>query len=278
MANKKISKEAKPPKSRRTARRKTRQPKPAANLPEPINVAAARVEKRQPEKSGLLSDLSSLFDPDSLGSQSQSEADSSISSKATSSDPLPAESERLLTHVPDKIGGEADDPGGPADCPGNNLPVDDPIVALMAQVAFETQDVQDVIAEFFDWMAERFESDHWKLTDRQARMLGKPATQLMNSMWLRLQNYLPEILSRWCEETPGATAFILACGIVIAPKVSQQVKISRERAKETARINTIGHNISDQLKSQAPQPIRAHDQRRTVDQVRPHLVQEGSIE
>jgi len=47
----------------------------------------------------------------------------------------------------------------------------------------------------------------------------------------RLQNYLPDILSKWCEDTPGATAFIVACGIVVAPKVAQQAKLSRERAK-----------------------------------------------
>jgi hypothetical protein len=225
MANKNLSKKAKPLKSRRTARKK-RQLKPDANLPEPIDMGAARVQQSQPESGGLLTGISSLFQKPIDHSQN----DSSTSS-ISNSEKLSDESERLLSHVPEKIGGEADDPGGPADTPGNSQLVDDPIVALMAQVAFETQDVQDVIAEFFDWMAERFESDHWKLSERQARMLGKPAAQLMNSMWARLQNYLPEILSRWCEETPGATAFILACGIVVAPKVSQQVKLSRERAK-----------------------------------------------
>jgi hypothetical protein len=101
----------------------------------------------------------------------------------------------------------------------------------MAQVAFEPQDVQDVLCEFFDWCAERFQSEHWSLTERQARMLGRPTAQLLNSLWVKLQGVLPDILARWCETTPGATAFILAAGIVVVPKVTTQIGISRERAK-----------------------------------------------
>ena len=261
MANKKLKKVAKPQKPGRTAQKKRqpkkRQLKPAANLPEPIDVAVARVQaKPQDEKSsGLLSGLGSLFsDPDNPGKGSISEGPSVDSLSGNAS--LPLESERLLSHVPERIGGEADDPGGPADMPGNNLPADDPIAALMAQVAFEPQDVQDVIEEFFEWLSEHYQSDHWKLSERQSRMLGRPAAQLLNSMWVRLQNYLPDILSKWCEETPGAMAFIMACGIVVAPKVTQQITISRERARAKQGVN-------ERLQSKAPQPIRS-----TVQHVR----------
>jgi hypothetical protein len=114
--------------------------------------------------------------------------------------------------------------------------VEDPIAALMAQVAFEEEDVKDTLAEFFDWMSERFKSDHWKLTDRQSRILGRPSAQLLNSIWAKLQDYLPDILARWCETTPGATAFILACGIVVLPKAKKQFTISRERRKPGPRL------------------------------------------
>jgi hypothetical protein len=218
------------PKAKNKPRRKykKRQPKPAANLPEPIDVAAARVQQSQPANpdAGLLSQIGSLFIGADNPGANQPTPSKPFSPGSTESPSLSQESERLLFAVPSTIGGEADDPGGPADVQDA-----DPIAALMAQVAFEPQDVQDVIAEFFDWLAERFESDHWKLNERQARMLGRPAAQLANSMWVKLQNYLPDILSKWCEETPGATAFILACGIVIAPKISKQMAISRERAK-----------------------------------------------
>ena len=153
------------------------------------------------------------------------------SESSSTSEPLSPESERILASVPETIGGEAGESGAPVDAPA-----EDPIAALMAQVAFEPQDVQDTLAEMFDWLAERFESDHWRLTDRQARMLGRPAAQLLNSIWTKLQAYIPDILSKWCETTPGATALILAAGIVITPKVMQQVSISRERAKVKPRV------------------------------------------
>lgn len=107
---------------------------------------------------------------------------------------------------------------------------------LMAMVAFEPQDVQDTLTEFFDWMAERFESDHWKLTERQQRMMGRPTAMMLNSLWGKLQRLLPDILARWCEQTPGATAFILACGIVVVPKVGKQIGISRERRQSKPRV------------------------------------------
>jgi hypothetical protein len=162
---------------------------------------------------------------------------------------LPPESERLLHAVPKSIG-EADDPVGPAD-----VSEEDPIAALMAQVAFEPQDVQDVLEEFFESLAVRFESDHWKLTERQARMLGRPSAQLLNSMWAKLQNYLPDILAHWCESTPGATAFILACGLIVAPKITRQVAISRERAAARPL-------VPESAKQQRPQPVSVPDKPR----------------
>jgi hypothetical protein len=185
-------------------------------LPEP-NEPIASV---QPQPS-LTEKVKGLFQ------KAQASADSPKGSELSStSEPLSPESERILSAIPDHIG-----PGEPGE--GGASTVDDagdPIAALMAQVAFETQDVQDTLCELFDWLGERFESDHWKLTDRQARMMGRPTAQLLNSIWAKLQNLLPDILARWCEETPGATAFILACGIVVAPKIGKQIVISRERA------------------------------------------------
>ena len=106
----------------------------------------------------------------------------------------------------------------------------------MAQVAFEEQDVKDVLCEFFDWLAVKFENDNWKLTDRQSRMLGKPTALLANSMWVKLQSLVPDIIARWCETTPGAMAFLSACGLIVVPKVFNQIKVSRERKAQKQRV------------------------------------------
>jgi hypothetical protein len=192
------------------------------------------VQPSQPaESGGLLSGLNNLFKPQS---QAEPEAPQAAPSKpsleSSAFEPLSAESERILASVPETIGGgEADDPGGPADVPNQ-----DPIAALMAQVAFDPQDVQDTLAEMFDWMAERFQSDHWRLTERQARMGGRPAAMMLNAIWTKLQSYIPDMLSKWCEATPGATAFFLWAGIVVGPKAMKQFSLSRERSKAKPRV------------------------------------------
>ena len=181
----------------------------------------------QPESGGLLAGLGNLLEigaakPEPETSQQQP----SVQSAGYSPEALSAESERLLAGVPEHIGDTSDEISvASAEADGGEA-----IAALMQSVAFEEQDVQDTIAEMFDWLAERFKSEHWQLSDRQARLLGRPAAVLMNSMWKRLSEHVPDILTKWCEETPGAMAFLLACGMVVGPKIVKQVEITRSRA------------------------------------------------
>jgi hypothetical protein len=219
---------------------------PVSAAPEPAKQGSGlfglgdvfQMRQPEPERSPLLS---------ANGSQSSS------SSEPVPDDPLSLEAERLLSGVPSTIGADADTEGGTSSAPG----ADDPIAALMAQVAFEEQDVKDTLCEFFDWMAERFESEHWRLTDRQTRMLGRPTSLLLNSLWAKLQTMLPDVLARWCESTPGAMAFMTAAGFAIFPKVMTQVKISRERKR--ARPVIIENPKPQQPKSApAPAPAERH--------------------
>jgi hypothetical protein len=147
--------------------------------------------------------------------------------------PLTAEAERLLGGIPVLV---SEIPPEPIELdPAAQLvdvdQGDHALAELMAQVSFETQDVQDQLEEFFEWLSTRFQSDHWKLTERQARMLGKPSAQLLNSLWAKLQSVLPEILGKWIDSTPGAAALLLAGGIVIGPKIARQVSITRDRRR-----------------------------------------------
>ena len=233
------------PKKKRAKRRKPRQPRnvrPLNPLPPAIDVQPA-APASAPEPESLTSKISSLFSAPKVSAPA---ASSSSFATYGSGDPLTPESEQLLASVPDSIG-HTDDQGGPERLTIHDVgPADDdPIAALMAQVAFEEQDVRDTMEEFFDRLSERYKSEHWKLSDRQSRMLGRPASQMLNAVWIKLQVYLPSIIGRWCEETPGASAFILACGFVIVPKVTKQIKLSRER-KSTAPVRGSG-----------PQPVPA---------------------
>ena len=71
---------------------------------------------------------------------------------------------------------------------------------LMESIAFEEGDVKGAVglAELCEWLAEILKSDHWKLSERQKRMLGRPITLLMNSVGSRLQDYLPRFFAEWC--------------------------------------------------------------------------------
>jgi len=161
-----------------------------------------------------------------------------------------------LSAVPESIGA-TEQPGGPERLTIHEVgpSSDDPIASLMAQVAFEEQDVRDTLEEFFDWLSERYKSDHWKLTERQSRMLGRPASQMMNAVWVKLQTYLPDIIGKWCETTPGATAFILACGLVVVPKVTTQIKLSREK-KRTIPVAHESVQVASPQATRPAQPIQ----------------------
>ena len=173
------------------------------------------------------------------------------SSTPSSEGPLTPEAERILSAVPETIG---DVPVDGVDVAGQ-IEEPNPFAGLMAAIAFEEQDVKDTLSEMFDWMAERFNSEHWKLTDRQVRILGKPTAQLLNSLWAKLNVILPDILARWCDDTPGATAFILACGIVVGPKVAKQVTISRQRkAANRQMVQPADSHGPARPQQQRPQP------------------------
>ena len=185
--------------------------------------------------------------------------DSSLSSDVFSTpisepqpgDPLDPEAERLLARVPERITSEEIPDAaveGEALSSSSDNGGGDPISEFMSELIFEEQDVKDALCELFDWLAERFQNDNWQLTERQTRILGKATFQLSTSLWLRLQTLLPDLIARWCESTPGAAAFVAACGLVIVPKTWNQIKVSRERKNQKRVVD---------MRQPAPRPVAA---------------------
>lgn len=212
-----------------------RQGREAVNLPAPIERPASPASESLPAPS-LLDGVRNLFQPKAAEPlKFPSSADSkdfsmpSAASSASTEGPLSEEAARLLASVPESIGGGAE-PGAEEPQEGAAGEVD-PIAALMAQVVFKPQEVQDQLSEFFDWLAERTASAHWKLTDRQGRMLAGPLTSVLYAMWQKLQVVLPDVLGRWCEETPGAMALLMASGLVIGPKCAKQFALSKAKRR-----------------------------------------------
>lgn len=148
-------------------------------------------------------------------------------------EPLSQDAEQLLQDVPESVGG----PVGEVQSPANQSDAESIAAAsMMSEIAsaitFEEDDVRAVLEEGFSWLAERFESEHWKLTERQSKVIGRPAAQLLTSLWGRVCEFLPDWMMRAADSTPGLAGFVLATGIVVGPKVMTQIKVSRTRKEK----------------------------------------------
>jgi hypothetical protein len=164
--------------------------------------------------------------------------------------PLSPESERLLASVPDSISEAETEPEAR---PGIHFAEsdEDELRGMMPEISFDPVEVGGVLEETFGWVAEKFDSDHWKLTERQTRMLAKPTAELLSSLYAKLGTFLPAILLGWCEATPGLMGFILTSGIVIGPKVATQFKLSRSR-RSTAANRAGSQRIPSPIRPAAP--------------------------
>ena len=165
-------------------------------------------------------------------------ADSSASSvTASTSDALPAPLDpAAMNRVPGVV---AEEQGGELAGGSGESVIADEIRGMLDELGdFLEDDVKDVLEEAFEFLAEYFGSDHWKLTPRQQRMLARPVSRLLNHLWSKLKDKLPEMLSNLAETTPGVAGLIIAVPIVVGPKVMKQVAIRRERkAKELEEQN-----------------------------------------
>lgn len=125
--------------------------------------------------------------------------------------------------------GEDDPSTGPRVGEADSTDPESMLSDMIPAITFNPAKVRAYLEEGFDWLAEKFDSGHWRLTEKQADMLAEPTAELLGGVWTKVAEYLPELLT----STPGATAFVFACAFVLGPKIGQQVAISRQ--KKTAQ-------------------------------------------
>lgn len=166
-------------------------------------------------------------------------------------EPLPPEAERALHAVPDVIGaGDTED--AERDAIGFEP---DEIRNLIPEIEFDQAEVEAVLEEACAWVAEKRHHEHWKLTERQSRMIGRPTTQLLTSLWSKIGTFLPDFLARWCESTPGLAGAILMGGIVFGPKIAYEIHLSREERAQQPRVRATGSSAQPRP-GPAPVPPR----------------------
>jgi hypothetical protein len=158
------------------------------------------------------------------GAASDRPSGSSSISEPKPGQPLTQEQEQILDEAFDEIGVAKPAPGQQEPAISGEGAV---AAAMLPDITFDPEQVEDVLGEAFHWIAEKFDSAHWELTEKQSRMLGRPTAQLLTTLCSRL----PEFLLRWCDATPGLAGMAITGVIVVGPKVAQQVAISRERRK-----------------------------------------------
>jgi hypothetical protein len=185
---------------------------------------------------GLLAGVQSVLqgqqqkseEPQTGSEQEQSEP--LFSAEASSVDRRSRPIEERLADIPDEINPE---PSIKAEGKVEEGVSAGDIKALGEQVQelINEEDVKAIVAETFDLLASHFGSEHWRLGPRQVRMLGAPLTALLQHVWQKLAQTLPDVLAKWCEETPGAAMLVLSCGLVVVPRVVAQGSLNRKRGR-----------------------------------------------
>lgn len=170
--------------------------------------------------------------------QSQSPAESPDPSRSSSTgeprpgEPLTPEAEQIVADIGGFAAGE-DEPDDPLS--RRSIESSEEFADGLTKIAFDQAYVTDVLEEAYAWLAEKFDSDHWNLTERQSRMLSGPTTELLGSVWMHIQRILPDLIARWAASTPGLMDFALIFGLVTGPKVAKQFAISRQRRRGPQR-------------------------------------------
>lgn len=216
-------------KKKRPVGRPRKNPKPAsANAPAKPTVQRSGEKPLPPPLPIEGLDGNPNEDPFQLSQQFQGQpgAVSSVGS-ATSliepkpGEPLSPESERILQDVPDQLG---DDPGG-------ELEGDEPegldLSPALTSVLKEKY-IRRAFEATYRTLARLFDSPHWELEPGEAQDVAEPAT-------LVLQGILPAWLKRLSESTPGAVDLLFMMAIINAPRIAQQIEISRDRRSGTEK-------------------------------------------
>jgi hypothetical protein len=139
----------------------------------------------------------------------------------------------LLDTVPDVVGNGV--PGQPG--PDGSLPSPvegesgspDLVSSMLANVTFKEEHVKRILSSIFDFVATKLDDDGLKLTGWKLEMVGEPTAQMANAMWAAFMAKMPDLVSKWCETTPGASAFMAAWGSVGTIMIISHMQVVSER-------------------------------------------------
>ena len=221
-------------------RRRLPRRKPAVELlqnPQPQNLLAK--EPGLLEKVG--EGLKNLLSPDQQ-SPTPVAADSSPASSTISESPalLPLEIEAKLAAVPDVIGEQP--PPDLSVAPEADLTNQARIAELAALGYVDAAFMAELLDDNFAALADRFGSDHWKLSTKQRDRLALPVAAILNGMFQYLFDWLPDFVGDTASEHPEYPAAATTGAAILIPRVVKQYRISKQRhgADGAARVAQSG--------------------------------------
>ena len=222
-------KRKKPARKRKPRNKASRKRKPAASNPLPAPVEPnGRQESAQPSNGdGLFGFLKANPQPNPNPLPADFSGASSHGSKASYSEPLSAEAERLLSAIPDVIGetheGGTDFPAGPSVEGSPN------VGTLLGPEVVTAEMLAAILKGAFGWVADWRKREVYRLDEDRAAALAQPWCPVLNSWWER---WAPSFLAQFSAANPGLVSAIITTAVIVGPMVGSDLK---ETAKEKAR-------------------------------------------
>lgn len=203
--------------------------KPAQNstpLPPPVEVAAV-VESAPPQEQsgGLFAGLGNLLggtveaepEPEAAATSSTPSQGASAGS-SPDGEMLSAEAEQILAGIPDVIGGEADDPGGPADVSAQ-VEAGGLIPSPAGPVDEKTG--RALLVQFGAMLAQWRDFEDYKAWGASAgETCGQHLANVANTLWAR---YAPSFLQSVESTCPGAMALAFGAGLPLVAVVMRDM-------------------------------------------------------
>jgi len=180
---------------------------------------------------GLLSGLGNLFqtpEPELqpspiFSTASQPAPGGSFRSEAG---PLSPEAEQILSQIPDAIGGEAGDPGGPADLAGADG------LELGGEICDEAA-ARATLEWIGDMLADWRKREDYRQAGKNAAGAAKHWAKVVNQAWAR---FAPQLLTSLGNAWPGLIPAVAMTAVAFGPAIASDVKQS---AKERAGLGLV---------------------------------------
>lgn len=192
------------------------------------------------QQSGLVGMVKNLFgNPQRPLNEKVEDSSRASSAVPEATSKLPAATEAALAQVPDTIGAESVPAIGSDPVQDAELTNQQRIDELIALGYVDVETTGELASDLFDYFAGKFDSEHWKLNERNRDRIGRPGAACINSCIQRVMDALPDAVGNSAMEHPEWAALVLAVGTVTAPRAIKQLKLSKTKVTKKENKPTV---------------------------------------